>query len=132
MAASLKNINKIASSYLTPDTTTIDGIEKALKAWFVFEYKTTLNDDRLLDMHLEELLILYQMHRFRENPLQQDEEKDSYESWLEEEMGEDYESEEEMIAIMEEYEKKELEKAKRIKEVTPDTITTDFGNLENN
>jgi predicted Rossmann-fold nucleotide-binding protein len=98
-------------------------------AWFALNYKTTLNDDRLLDMTLEELLVLFYINRISQTPNiieQLENTDDSYEEWLKKEMGDSYVSEEEMVQQVVEYEEEELEKAKEL----PDSISTDFEKLQ--
>ncbi len=128
MKYGINNFLRIANSYVNAETTSLAGLDRSLKAWFVFNYNTTLSDPRLLDMTLEELLVLYQMFQIREHPTiveQINGASDAYEDWLRKEMGESYVSEEEMAVEMLEYNKQELELAKQL----PDSITTNFSDL---
>lgn len=123
----VKNFISIANEYVNPDVTTMTGIQKFLIGWFCFKFNTTENDDRLQDMTLEELMVLYQMHRIKEDPLYAQEQMspsgNSYEDFLKEQMGEDYVSEEEQIRQIEEEEK---EFTKRIRDQFPERVETDF------
>lgn len=98
-----------------------------LVSWYCFQYGVTQKDDKLLDMTLEELLVLYQMHRLRDDPQYYDEimnpKAQDYEDWIKEQMGEDYVTEEENIEQILEYDKKLTEK---VKEQYPEEIKTDF------
>ena len=131
----LGNFLSIAKSYVDPDTSTLEGIEKAMITWYAFKFETTLNDPKLLDMTLEELLVLYHMHKIKDNPdiIKQEvakAEEAEWEKWLQEEMGEVYETQDEMIANMDKeannYTKKIREKFGEL----PDEIDTDFSMLE--
>jgi hypothetical protein len=136
----LLNFLRIADAHVNADTSTFDGLERQLKAWFAFKYNTTLEDPRLLDMTLEELLVLHQMHRVKDNPEVIEEvfnpEVKSFEEWLKKEMGESYVSDEQMVEQVLEYDKAEAAKreeadaqAKIITEELPDKILTDFSQL---
>lgn len=128
----IKNFVRIANEYVNPNTETFDGIQKWLVGWFCFKYNTTPNDDRLLDMTLEELVVLYNMHQIKDNPAYastqlgdefvSDEDKD-WEKFLEEQMGEDYQTESENIDFMIEEEKEYTE---RVRAQFPERVTTDF------
>jgi hypothetical protein len=124
----VKNFIHIANEYLNPDLSTEDGIEKYLTGWFCFQYNTTPNDDRLLDMTLEELLVLYQMHRIKEDPNYYASQtgNNDYEDWLKKEMAEEYATVEENIQQMEEHDREYTEK---IRKQFPDVIETDFSML---
>jgi hypothetical protein len=124
-----KRFLKLAYTQLYPDLTTIDGLEQALINWYCFQYNVPPNDDKLMDMTLEELLVLRQMHRLKENPHLADELNSDYEEWLKKEMGDDYVSEEAMIAKAEELEKEDAKAAEELSKILPDKITTDFSNV---
>jgi len=123
----IKNFTRIANENFSADTTTLEGIETALKSWFCFAFNTTLNDERLLNMTLEELVVTHQMHRIKNNPQEVTEELDSegqdYETWLKESMGEDYVTDDEMVKAMQEEEKEFQEK---VRKKYPERVTTDF------
>lgn len=126
----LKRFIAIADSYVNPDTSTPEGIEKSLILWFCEKFNTVPWDDRLKEATLEDLLVFYYMHEIRKNPSiveELDENYKSFEEWLKEEMGEDYVSEEEMTDEMIKYEKEEVEKAKELD--LPEEITTDFSSI---
>jgi len=127
---SLNNFVRIANSYLDNSDTSIEGIEKYLIGWFVTQFNTTLNDQRLLDMTFEELLVLYNIYKIKEDPeivnqILNPEDPDGFEKWLKEEMGDNYLSEEEMI---EDTIKRDKELKKKLEEY-PDEIVTDFSKL---
>lgn len=128
-----KRFMKIAYDQLNPDLSSLDGLEQTLVNWYCFQYNVPPNDDKLLSMTLEELLVLNQMHRIHDNP-ELAEEFDpkfkSYEDWLKAEMGDDYVSDEDMIAQMEAYEREEKEIEKEILETYPESITTNFPGTE--
>lgn len=128
----LKRLLLIANEYLNPeDASSLDSLEKRLKAWFAFKYETTLNDDRLLDMSLEELILHYQLHRLKDDPAviteagatYTPEEEADYEEWLKKEMGDNYVSDADMVKGME---KEEQEFQQKVRARYPDKITTDF------
>lgn len=130
---SVKNFTRIAFEKLRGDTSTLDGIEQWLKAWFCLTYNTTENDDRLLDMTVEELLILHQLHRVKNNPTEVEvelngktSEDDDFEQWLKEEMGETYLTNEEMVEGMKQEEEEYQEKMQKLKKDLPSKISTDF------
>lgn len=124
----LKNFILIASSYFDSDMTTMQGLEDRLKGWFCIKYNTTLNDPRLLDMCLEELIVHFQMDRIHKNPNVIEEVKgNAYEDWLKKEMGEDYISEEQMIELAE---KEEKEYTKKVRDQFPDKVTTSFEDIK--
>ena len=110
-----KHFLMLAYKQLNPDMTTLDGLEQALKNWYCFQYNVPPNDDKLMEMTLEELLILNQMHKLKENPnLAQELESGDYEEWLQKEMGADYVSEDDMIAQTEKVEAQEREEAEAL------------------
>ena len=129
----LSNFLKIANGFVNADTTTLEGIEKKLMDWFATKYNTTLNDDRLLDMTLEELLVEFHRDKIHTNPEvlakvgAKTSEEEDYEEWLKKEMGEEYLSEEQMVEMMAQEEKEYQEK---IKKKFPDKITTDFSQFD--
>lgn len=129
MRYGVSNFIKIAKEYVEPDTTTLEGIERKLISWYCFTYGTTPNDVRLQEMTLEELLILFQMHRIKNNPAEVENElgANTYEDWLKKEMGEDYKDDEQMVAEIEEEEKKYQEK---IAKKFPDKVTTNFNQFK--
>lgn len=123
----VKNFISIANDFVNPDVTTMAGIEKFLIGWFCFKFNTTQNDDRLQEMTLEELMVLYQMHRIKDDPQYAQEQlspsASTYEDFLREQMGEDYVSEEENVRQLQE---EEEAFTKRIREQFPDRVETDF------
>lgn len=123
----VRNFINIANEYVNPDVTTMSGIQNFLIGWFCFKFNTTLNDDRLQEMTLEELMVLYQMHRIKDDPLyiqeQTAESGSSYEDFLKEQMGEDYVSEEENVKQLEAEERAFTE---RIRSQFPERVETDF------
>lgn len=131
MKYGVKNFIYIAKENVDPDLTTFDGIQRFLITWFCDKYNTTRNDPRLLDMTLEELLVLYQEYRIKDDPNyfrdQTDPTVTSYEDWLKKEMGEDYLSEEASVEASEEYDR---EYTKKIREKFPDKVTTDFSQFK--
>lgn len=132
---------KAAHAMLHADTSNMEGFERFLVSWYCFKYNVPPNDEKLLEMTLEELATLYFMHRIKDDPSFIAETiagKDDYEEWLKQEMGEDYISDEEMVDQMIEYEKGQASKkpsensvedlkaaVKRLKDL-PDRITTQF------
>ena len=128
---SLKNLEKIADNLVNGEANSLEGIQQKLITWFCFNFNTTPNDDRLLDMTLEELIVFYLMYRIKDDPsYTSHEEQDEYEEWLKEEMGENYNSEEDMMKAHEEEDKKEKQELEKIKSKYPDKITTDFENFQ--
>lgn len=137
-----KRFLKLAYEELNPKQDTVEGVEQALVNWYCFQYNVPPNDDKLQEMTFEELMILHQMHRLRENPQLADEittkGKDSYEDWLKKEMGEGYVSLEDVEDTEDDFEerleakKKEQalknleEQVKKDKTKYPDKIETDF------
>jgi len=129
-----KRFLKLAYDQLNPNLATFDGLEQALSNWYCFQYNVPPNDDKLMSMTLEELLILRQMHRLREEPNLSEElnpDAENYEEWLKREMGEDYQSPEEMIALAQAAEEEDLREVEAVKNQYPDKITTDFSVLGN-
>lgn len=131
MKYGVRNFLNIAKEHVQADTTTLDGIERKLIAWYCFTYGTTPNDERLGEMTLEDLMVLFHMHRIRNNPDEANQElnPNDYEDWLKKEMGETYMSDEEMVADMEKEERNYQKKVKEVfsdKEKYPDKISTDF------
>lgn len=134
----LKNFIHIANDLVNPDLHSLEGIKKHLMTWYVIKHNTTYQDEKLLDMTVEELLVLYNVHRIYEDPAyyqqqtgtvtQSDEE---YEKWLAEEMGEEYVTEKENIEQMEAHDKEYTEKVRSQFGELPDEITTDFGQFGN-
>lgn len=126
---SLKKIIKLANECLNPDTSTVEGLKTYLKTWYVLKFNVPFKDPVLLSHSLEELLVLYYVHAIKDNPSIAEEvlESDvqSYEEWLQQQMGEDYVSEEEMVNNMVEYTNKEQEIAKDL----PDDLSLDLSNL---
>ncbi len=129
----ISNFIRIANEFINGDTRTVAGIEKRIKAWYCFHYNTTLNDDKLLDMTLEELLVLYQMHRIKDDPTVLAEvgisakEEDEFEDWLKEQMGDEYVSNDDMVKGMD---KEEQEFQTKIREKFPDKVTTNFSQFD--
>jgi len=128
-----KRFLRLAYEQLNPNLGTIEGLEQALTNWYCFQYNVPPNDDKLLEMTVEELLVLHQMHRIRENPHIVDEitsENENYEEWLKKEMGDDYASPDEMAEQVEALNKEEKEFAEKVRKEYPEVITTDFTKLE--
>lgn len=126
-----KRFLQLAYEQLNPDTTTLAGVEQALVNWFCEKYDIPPTDPRVGDMYLEELMVMWQMHRLRTNPElvnEIDSGSGSYEDWLRKEMGEEYVSPEEMQARAEALEAQEKAEIKRLEEKLPEHITTDFSN----
>lgn len=130
MKYGVKNFIAIADSYVNAKTDTMESLDKGLSAWFCFTFNTTLDDPRLLDMTLEDLLVFYYMHQIKNDPSVLDEIQtesgDEYEEWIKKEMGEAYQSEEEMVHKMVKYDEEEAVLADSL----PDVITTDLSSLE--
>lgn len=133
----VKNFTRIAYNKVNGDTSSLEGLEEWLKSWFCFKYNTTENDDRLLDMTLEELLVLHQMHRVNENPVEvkveldgRTSEQEDHEEWLKKEMGDDYITDEEMIEGMRAEEEEYQEKMSKLKKDLPTKVTTDFSQFD--
>ena len=128
----LNNFLRIAESYTSPDTTTAEGIEKAMIAWYAFKFETTLNDPKLLDMTVEELLVLYYMHKIKDNPdiLKEKTEEDDWEEWLKSEMDDNYETDGQMVSTIEKEAEEYTRKVRAQFGELPDQITTDFGILD--
>lgn len=125
----LKNFERIAKEFLTGRTDTLDGIERRLITWFCLTFNTTPQDDKLMNMTLEELIVLYYMHLLKNNPaMLSEEEKDDYEEWLKKQMGEHYASEEQMVEQVTKFVEQEQKVYETIKDKLPDKITTDFTN----
>lgn len=127
---SLKKLEKIANDWVSGKTDTLQGIENRLISWFCFTLNTTPTDPRLLEMTLEELIVFYLGHKIHADPsymLTAD--KDEYEEWLKQEMGENYISEDQMVEAQIEIDKKEQEIYEKIKDKLPDKITTDFSQI---
>jgi len=126
----VKNFLHIANDYINPDLTKLDGIQRWLMGWFAYTYKTTLNDDKLVDMTIEELLVLYNMHRIKDDPNYYEEQtvesSENYEDWLKKEMGESYLTDNEMVEGMQEEELKHSKKLKEYIKTLPSKVTTDF------
>ena len=134
-----KRFLKLAYEQLNPKQDSVEGVEQALANWYCFQYNVPPNDDKLQEMTFEELMILHQMHRLRENPQLADEittkGKESYEDWLKKEMGEGYVSLEDVedpddnfeAKMKEKRQQKEFEEqVKKDKEKYPEKIETDF------
>lgn len=120
-----KQYLKLAYEQLNPSGNDLTALEQVLKNWFCFQFNTTENDPRLLNMRTDELLVLRMMHEIKERPQVIDEvttEFDDYEKWLQTQMGEDYKSTDQMIASQEKLEEEE----KQIVESLPEKINTDF------
>lgn len=124
----IKNFVRIAYEELHPDVTTFEGIKQHLITWFCLKYETTEKDDRLLDMNVEELMILFQKHKIIDDPKYYDEIINpnkvlDYEDWLKKEMGEDYVTTEQNV---EQILQEEQEYTDKIRSQFPDRIDTDF------
>lgn len=128
-----KRFLKLAYAQLNPDMTSVEGLEQALSNWYCFQYNVPPNDDKLMDMTVEELLVLYQMHKLRENPALADEinsEHGDYEAWLKKEMAEEYVSDEEMVKRAEQLEQQEKRLVEETKDKLPQKIVTEFPKSE--
>lgn len=124
-----KRFLQLAHSQLNPKSIGIENLEQALCNWYMFQYNVPPNDDKMLSMTLEELFVLRQMHNLRDNPQlaeELDSSQGSYEEWLKKEMGDEYESPEELLAREEEQEKIAKEEEDRLIKDLPTMITTDF------
>lgn len=93
-----------------------------------------MNDPRLLDMTVEELLVEYQMHRIKKDPTIihtelniKPKEEDDFEEWVKREMGQDYLTHEQMVEGMQEEEKEFQEK---VRKQYPDKVATDFSQFD--
>lgn len=133
MASSLNNLIKLANNYVNADTKNLDGFRRYLTTWYCFKFNVSFKDPTFLSHTFEELVLLYLMHDLRDNPSNYDKilgnkEVDDYEEWVKKQMGDDYLTDEEMVAQMVDYTTKEQELAKKL----PDKITTDFSNFEAN
>lgn len=128
---SLKKLVKLAKQKLEPDTSTVAGFKQFLMTWYVLHFNTTFKDPVLLSHTLEELIVLYYVHKLNADPnfadavLAPENTEQSYEDWLKERMGDDYIPEDEMVNNMVEYSKKEKELAEKL----PDRIDTNFSML---
>lgn len=129
----ITNFLHIAHSYVNPAINNLADMRKYLIGWFCIEYKTTMNDERLLNMTVEELLVLFQMKRIHDDPnyyqAQVNPVEDDYEDWLKTQMGDNYVS----LADQEkELKKLDQEFMDKLREEYPDEITTDFANIGKN
>jgi len=126
----LKNFIRIANDIVNPDTSTFEGLKDALISWYCFQFNVSTKDPMLLEHTIEELLVLYQMYRIKEDPSIVAEELNpevkDFEQWLKDEMGEDYVSDEEMVEGMVQSDEEYTE---RIRSQFPDKITTNFKEL---
>lgn len=128
-----KRFLKLAYEQLNPNLGTIEGLEQALTNWYCFQYNVPPNDDKLLDMTVEELLVLNYMHKLKDNPHLADEissESGDYEDWLKKEMGDNYTSIEDMVKDAEKLDQEDKELMTKMANELPDRITTDFTKLE--
>ena len=127
---STRKLVQIANDFVNPDLSTTDGVQKYLMGWFCLRFETTLNDERLLRMTLEELIVLYSMHQIKDDPNYVTKvlgpQEDEYEKWLRESMGESYVSEDKQIELAEQEEK---DYQKKMDALLPKKITTDFSGL---
>lgn len=118
----------IAHERMNPNTSTREGLATAMQTWACFELKTVPWDTRIMNASVEQLLIFYHMHKLKEDP-QIIEKLDGsirqYDDWADD-MG--AESPEEYAKLLEEWEKKEANKAEEMN--LPDKVTTDFGDLK--
>jgi len=129
----VKNFIQIANDYVNPDVTTFEGIQKFLIGWYCIKFETTPNDPKLLDMTIEEIMVLYQMHRISDDPTYYQEQLNDdiidHDDWVRkemEEMGEEFLEGEDYAKFVEEYDQKLTEK---IRAQFPDEIKTDFSKL---
>jgi hypothetical protein len=131
------NFVRAANEMVNAKTSTLEGLERWLISWFCLKFNTSPNDDRLQEMTLEELVTLFYMHKIQEDPKFVEsmafDTDDDFERWLQEEMGDEYITDEEMVQGMLQYEQDSKERRKlrdaqskiRLKDL-PDKITTDF------
>lgn len=128
------NFLRVANEHINGDIGTPEGLVNRLKSWFKFTFNTTMNDPRLLDMTVEELLVEYQMHRIKKDPTIihtelniKPKEEDDFEEWVKREMGQDYLTHEQMVEGMQEEEKEFQEK---VRKQYPDKVATDFSQFD--
>lgn len=126
----VKNFIHIANEFVNPDVTTFEGIQNFLIGWYCFQYGTTPKDDKLLDMTVEELMVLYQMHRINNDPNYYQEQTNDdlmdHDDWVKkemEEMGEEFMDDKAYADFVQDYDQKMTEK---IRNQLPQEITTDF------
>src|SRR5574338_1700687 len=95
------NFVRAAHEMVNERTSSMEGLDKFLVAWFCTKFNTTPNDERLQEMTLEELVTVYYMSRIQEDPATIErlisDGDDDYERWLREEMEEEYVTDEEMV-----------------------------------
>lgn len=123
-----KQYLKLANEQLNPVGNDFKALEQVLTNWFCLKFNTTPNDDRLLNMRLDELLLFRMMHEIHDRPSVLEEigpQGDEYEEWLRNEMGADYKSMDQMVA---QHEKLEADE-QTIAETLPDKIETDFSSV---
>lgn len=135
------NFVKAAHDMLNAKTDSLEGLERFLICWFCTKFETTPNDDRLQEMTLEELTILFYMFRIKEDPetvsRMVTDGEDDYEEWLRQEMQDEYLTDDEMVQGMVQYEDNQKDKRRikdeemraKLKEL-PDRITTEFPSLK--
>ena len=124
-----KQYLKLAYEQLNPTTNDMGALQQVLVNWFCFQFNTTPNDQRLLDMRLDELLVLRMMHEIKERPQVVDEIKSGYEEfeeWLKTQMGDSYKSIDQMASDVEKLDQQEQE----IAEELPTRIDTDFNSVQ--
>jgi hypothetical protein len=136
------NFVRAANEMVNAKTSTLEGLERWLISWFCLKFNTSPNDDRLQEMTLEELVTLFYMHKIQEDSKFVEsmafDADDDFERWLQEEMGDEYITDEEMVQGMLQYEQDSKERRKlrdaqskiQLKDL-PDKITTDFSALGN-
>jgi len=120
-----KQYLKLAYEQLNPTSNDLTSLQQVLTNWFCFQFNTTPNDERLLKMHLDELLVLRMMHEIREKPAVVEEIQSGfadYEEWLKDQMGDNYKSTEQLVADAEKIEEEE----RKLAETLPNRIDTDF------
>lgn len=124
-----KQYLKLAYEQLNPTTNDMGALQQVLVNWFCFQFNTTPNDQRLLDMRLDELLVLRMIHEIKERPQVVDEIKSGYEEfeeWLKTQMGDSYKSIDQMASDVEKLDQQEQE----IAEELPTRIDTDFNSVQ--
>lgn len=124
-----KQYLQLAYDQLNPKENTLKALEQVLTNWFCLKFSTTPNDERLLNMRLDELLLFRMMHEIHDRPSVIEEigpQRDEFEEWLRKEMGEDYKSMDQEIQQAEKLEAEE----KAIADTLPDKIETDFNAVQ--
>lgn len=105
----------------------MEGLKQFLIQWFCDFHKVTRDSDIILDKTLEELAVEYMTECIKADREYYDrimnDGEDSYERWLKEQMGEEYQTTDENEAMMKEEQQQHSDK---IRSQFPDEIKTDF------